>query len=151
LKFADHHGNGEGDFWFSLEPPADKNRRLKFSLNEGVMSVHVAKHVLGMGLLVIGAWTANIAPHAWAQEQSTRKARNKVPPAYPELARRMKIYGVVKVQVTVATNGAVKDARLLGGHPLLADAVLDAVRQWRYQAGKEETVENLEFRFSPNE
>ncbi len=114
------------------------------------MSLQSLKHVLGVGLLLIGGWTANIAPNAWGQEQSTRKARSKVAPAYPELARRMKISGVVKVQVTVAPNGSVKDATLMGGHPVLANAVLDAVRKWRFEAGSE-TKENLEFRFNPDE
>jgi len=115
------------------------------------MSFQSLKHLLGIGLLLIGGWTANITPNAWGQEQSTRKAKSKVKPAYPELARRMKISGVVKVQVTIASNGAVKNAKLMGGHPLLANAVLDAVRQWHYEAAKDETVENLEFRFSPDE
>ena len=108
------------------------------------------KHVLGVGLLLIGGWTANFAPNAWAQEESARKAKSKVTPAYPDLARRMKITGVVKVQVTVAPNGTVKDARLMGGHPVLANAVMDAVRKWRFETGAE-TKENLEFHFNPNE
>jgi TonB family protein len=115
------------------------------------MSFQRLKHVLGIGLLLVGGWSANIAPNACGQEQSTRKAKNKVTPPYPELARRMKISGVVKVQVTVTPNGAVKNAKLMGGHPVLANAVMDVVKQWRYEAGKDETVENLEFRFNPDE
>jgi TonB family protein len=115
------------------------------------MSLQRLKHVLGIGLLLVGGWSASIAPNAWGQEQSARKAKNKVAPAYPELARRMKISGVVKVQVTVAPNGAVKNAKLMGGHPVLANAVMDVVKQWCYEAGKDETVENLEFRFNPDE
>jgi TonB family protein len=114
------------------------------------MSLQSLKHVLGIGLLLVGGWTAIITPNAWGQEESTRKAKSKVTPAYPELARRMKISGVVKVQVTVAPNGTVKDTTLMGGHPVLANAVLDAVKKWRFEAGSE-TKENLEFRFSPNE
>ncbi len=115
------------------------------------MSLQSLKHVLGIGLLLLGGWTANIVPSAWGQEQSARKTKSKTTPAYPELARRMKISGIVKVQVTVAPNGTVKNAKLMGGHPVLANAAMDAVRQWRYEAGKDETVENLEFRFNPDE
>jgi TonB family protein len=115
------------------------------------MSLQSWKHVLGIGLLLIGGWTAIITPTAWGQEQSARKAKNKVTPAYPELARRMKISGVVKVQVTVAPNGTVKNTRLMGGHPVLVNAVMDAVKEWRFEAGKDETTENLEFRFNPDE
>ena len=75
----------------------------------------------------------------------------KVEPVYPELARRMGIRGVVKVQITIAPNGTVKDEKLVGGHPLLANAVLEAVKRWRYEARPQETTENLEFRFNPDQ
>jgi TonB family protein len=106
---------------------------------------------LAVALLLFGGWAASIAPNAWGQEESNRKAKSKVTPSYPELARRMKIAGVVKVQIKVAPNGSVKDARLIGGHPVLADAALDAARKWRYETRSQETTENLEFRFDPNQ
>jgi TonB family protein len=111
------------------------------------------KRGIAVGLLLVsGAATATMfAPNAWSQEEGTRKAKSKVQPTYPELARRMKISGVVKVQVTVAANGTVKDAKLLGGHPVLANAVLDAVKKWRYETAPQETTENLQFRFDPAE
>ena len=55
------------------------------------------------------------------------------------------------MQVTVAPNGTVKDAKPVGGHPVLVNAVMDAVRKWRYEARPQESTENLEFRFDPNE
>jgi len=87
---------------------------------------------------------------AWAQRES-RVAKTKVEPVYPELARRMRLSGVVKVQLTVAPNGTVKDAKLVGGHPVLANAVLEAVKKWRYEARPQETTENLQFRFDPSQ
>lgn len=115
------------------------------------MSFQGLQRVLAVGLLLIGGCAATIAPNAWGQEAGTRKIKSKVAPAYPDLARRMKIAGVVKVQVIVAPNGAVKDAKVIGGHPVLASAVLEAVKKWRYEAGPQETTESLEFRFDPNE
>jgi len=41
----------------------------------------------------------------------------------------MNIMGVVKVEITVAPNGTIKNAKLIGGHPVLANAALDAVRK----------------------
>jgi TonB family protein len=114
------------------------------------MSILSLTRVLAVGLLLSGGWAANTAPYAWGQEEVPRKAKSKVTPAYPELARRMKISGVVKVQVTVAPNGSVKGARLLGGHPVLANAVMEAVTRWRFETGPE-TIENLEFRFDPTQ
>ena len=100
------------------------------------------------GLLLSGCLAASAGP-AWGQEEINRKVKIKTAAIYPELARRMNICGVVKVQITVATNGAVKNAKLVGGHPLLASAALDAVRKWRYEASKEETTGIVEFRFDP--
>jgi TonB family protein len=63
----------------------------------------------------------------------------------------MNITGTVKVLVTVAPNGSVKEAKLMGGHPVLATAAIDAVRKWKYEAAPEETVGVVEFRFDPNQ
>jgi TonB family protein len=57
----------------------------------------------------------------------------------------------VRVEVTVAPNGSIKNARLIGGHPVLATAALDAVRKWRYEAGPGESTGVVEFRFDPHQ
>ena len=74
----------------------------------------------------------------------------KVSPVYPELARRMSISGVVKVQVVVAPNGSVKSTKVVGGHPLLVNAATDAIKKWRFEAASEETTGIVEFKFDPN-
>ena len=118
------------------------------------MTFHGLNRVIAVGLL-LGGWAATSAPLAWGQEikgqETNRKVKSKVSPVYPDLARRMNISGVVKVRVTVASNGSVKDAQLVGGHPLLAGAAMDAVRKWRFEARPEETSEILEFRFDPGQ
>ena len=68
---------------------------------------------------------------------------------YPDLARRMNITGVVKIEITVSANGSIKNAKLVGGHPVLANAALDAVKKWRFEAGPEESTGIVEFRFDP--
>lgn len=100
-----------------------------------------------VGLLISGCVALSAGP-TWGQE-IIRKLKSKTSPVYPDLARRMSITGVVRVQITVATNGSVKDAKLVGGHPVLANAALDAVKKWRYEASKEETTGIVEFRFDP--
>jgi TonB family protein len=84
------------------------------------------------------------------QDELTRKAKTKVAPIYPELARRMSISGVVKVQVVVAPNGTVKSTKVVGGHPLLVNAATDAVKKWRFEPASEETTGIVEFKFDPN-
>ena len=103
-----------------------------------------------VGLLISGCVAASVG-RVWGQEEITRKVKSKIAPVYPDLARRMSITGVVKVQITVAPNGVVKNAKLVGGHPVLANAALDAVKKWRYEAGNEETTGIVEFRFDPTQ
>jgi TonB family protein len=101
--------------------------------------------------LLIGGCVAGSAGSARGQEEMTRKVKTKIAPNYPELAKRMSIRGVVRVQVTVSPNGTVKNATLVGGHPVLANAALDAVKKWRYEARSEETIGIVEFRFDPTQ
>ncbi len=67
------------------------------------------------------------------QVQQARLIR-KVTPTYPPLARQARIQGTVRLQAVIAKDGSVQELQVLpGGHPLLVQAALDAVRQWRYQ------------------
>ena len=110
-------------------------------------------HWFAVGLLLVLGCAAESGPVAWAQEpqEITRKLKSKIAPVYPELARRMNITGVVKVQITVDKTGAIKNTKLVGGHPILANAALDAVRKWRYESGSEETTGVVEFHFDPTQ
>jgi len=117
----------------------------------GIVSFQKWQRKLAVGLLLICGATAMAPSHGWTQETGTRKAKVRVAPKYPELARRMKIAGLVKVQAAVAPNGTVKEVKVIGGHPVLASAVLEAVQKYRFETAAQETSETLEFRFDPNE
>jgi TonB family protein len=52
---------------------------------------------------------------------------------YPPTAQAAGVQGVVILEITIGTDGAVSDARVLRSIPLLDQAALDAVRQWRYE------------------
>jgi len=82
-------------------------------------------------------------------EEIVRRAKTKVQPVYPELARKMNITGTVKIEVVVAPNGTVKDARIVGGHPVLATAALDAARKWRFEPAPGESSGIIDFKFEP--
>jgi protein TonB len=60
------------------------------------------------------------------------KVVHRVQPEYPPLARTARVSGVVILDVTVNDEGEVSEIRVLSGHPLLQQAALDAVRQWKY-------------------
>jgi len=77
----------------------------------------------------------------------TRKPVVNPDPEYPEIARRMNISGTVKVELVIAADGTIKSAKVLGGHPLLADSVQKALRKWKYAPGASETTMQLDFKF----
>jgi TonB family protein len=58
----------------------------------------------------------------------------KVPPEYPPDAKAQKIQGVVVLRVVIDREGNVSQIQLISGHPLLAPAALDAVKQWKYRS-----------------
>jgi TonB family protein len=86
-----------------------------------------------------------------ASNEVLRRAKSKVPAVYPELARKMNLSGTVKVEVVVAPNGTVKDAKIVGGHPVLAGAALEAVRKWRFEPAGAESTGIVDFKFEPHQ
>jgi TonB family protein len=120
-------------------------------MTRATVSLRRVQCLLIVSLLLTGGIARSFVPTAWAEEAGERKAKVKTNPKYPDLARRMKIAGVVKVQAVIAPNGSVKNVRVLGGHPVLANAVIDALQNWRFENAPQETTETLEFRFDPNE
>jgi TonB family protein len=58
---------------------------------------------------------------------------NQVAPVYPQQAKDARVQGVVIVEVVVGADGSVSDARTLRSIPLLDEAALECVRQWRYE------------------
>ena len=107
----------------------------------------VLNSLLSLFLLttVIGAFPV---PTVHAQE-SERKVKSKVQPEYPDIARKMGLSGTVKLQIVVAPNGNVKDTKVIGGHPILVNAAVEAVKKWRYESASEETTKMVEFKFDP--
>jgi periplasmic protein TonB len=60
-------------------------------------------------------------------------AIKKVQPPYPPIARAARASGAVQIQVTISEEGRVIEASVIGGHPLLRDAALQAARQWVFK------------------
>ena len=57
-----------------------------------------------------------------------------VPPEYPATAQKARVQGVVIMEVRIDERGAVSDVRTLRSIPLLDQAAIDAVKQWRYES-----------------
>jgi len=56
-----------------------------------------------------------------------------VPPQYPPEAGRARLEGAVVLMAVIGQDGSVKDVRVESGLPILAQAAIDAVKQWRYK------------------
>jgi periplasmic protein TonB len=68
-----------------------------------------------------------------SQGVSAGRLVNKVEPVYPPLARNARVQGQVVLTAIISKDGTIQDLRVVSGHPLLVQAALDAVRQWRYK------------------
>jgi len=107
-----------------------------------------------LGLWVITAGTRMLYMTAMAQEsvktdELSRKPKTKVAPVYPDVARRMGVSGIVKLSVVVAPNGTVKSSKVIGGHPVLVNAAMDAMKQWKFESAPTESSGTVEFKFQP--
>jgi protein TonB len=61
------------------------------------------------------------------------RAVKMVPPRYPTLASRARVGGMVTLEATLTADGTVSEIRVISGHPLLVDAAVECVKQWRYE------------------
>ena len=105
-----------GAFDFLLAP-ATRRRGLFLSLG-----------ILLVPIMIGASW---VSP-ADAQTAKARKVITRIAPEYPEPLRRQYIGGVVHIRAAVAPNGAVESTELLGGNPILGQAAMKAVKQWKY-------------------
>jgi TonB family protein len=76
-----------------------------------------------------------------------RAIKSRVAPVYPELAKRMKITGVVKVEATVDADGKVLDVKPLAGNHMLSLAAEDGVRKWKFAPGEGTAAVPLDINF----
>jgi TonB family protein len=58
---------------------------------------------------------------------------HQVNPVYPREARKKHIQGDVVLQTTIDREGNVADLKVVSGEPILADAAVEAVKQWQYK------------------
>ncbi|HXY13901.1 MAG TPA: energy transducer TonB [Terriglobales bacterium] len=101
-------------------------------------------------LIALCAFCLSALYNGFAQDAqvSSRKLLVKVQPQYPELAHAAHITGIAKLQARVNTNGRVESVEILGGHPLLAQAAVLAVRQWKWEPSSQASEETVVVKFS---
>ncbi len=94
-----------------------------------------------LGGIMGGVTGANVPPPPKEPQRRTRVGGNvqaaklitQIRPVYPPLAKQARIQGTVKLQAIIAKDGTIMQLEILSGHPLLQQAALQAVSQWRYQ------------------
>lgn len=57
----------------------------------------------------------------------------KIPPVYPQEAKRNAIQGTVELLAVITKRGSIANLRVISGNPVLAQAALDVVKKWRYK------------------
>ncbi|SRR6266567_1107953 len=103
--------------------------------------------LLMMSLLVSAV---PLAAQARDENSSDRKVITRVEPEYPDALKRLYIGGVVRVEVVVAPNGAVKSAKLLGGSPILGQSTMKALKQWKYAPASTDETLTVKLEFDPH-
>ena len=68
-----------------------------------------------------------LLPHVLAGESARPIVKFAMAPKYPTLTLEGRVSGVVTVRVTIDRSGGVKSAKVIEGHPMLAEAA--ATRQ----------------------
>lgn len=90
-------------------------------------------HSIGDGLpVVIPAPPAVVKP-LLVSHLAEANLLHKVQPIYPSLARQARVQGAVELRAIISKTGTIENLVVVSGHPMLASAAVEAVRQWRYR------------------
>jgi TonB family protein len=119
-----------------------KNGTVRFEVDRSSLdraNIHLSTELLAL------ANTERGLPNGPTGE--SRRLKAGPPPEYPELAQKMNIKGAVQVEASVRRDGTVKEVRVIGGHPLLADALAKAVMGWQYAPAAKDSVVVVRFVF----
>ncbi len=99
-------------------------------------------------MLQVAALAMIVALATPGRAADERAIKSRVAPVYPELAKRMRISGVVKVEATVDVEGKVTDVKTLSGSHALSPAAEDAVRKWKFVPGSAVSTVDVDINFA---
>jgi TonB family protein len=134
--------NGRYDGVFRTASPARNARghQVILSRDDGALEVHTTNE--GSDQTTIDIWHRRQehfpngpleARDEYPYVEQLPEVVLKVPASYPAEARKAGIQGTVMLQALVMEDGTVLDTKILKGIPLLDDAAVDCVRQWRFK------------------
>jgi TonB family protein len=98
----------------------------------------MSRHFMATLLLVVtlvSVGVAQVVPQVVRVTGSVMSDQiiTKVAPEYPPLARQARIQGQVILKAHISKTGDVENLQLISGHPMLAPAAIEAVKQWKYR------------------
>lgn len=96
-------------------------------------------HLTLAGLLLAGV--------AIGGDQAERRLTSRAEPDYPPIAQKMNLHGSVKFKLWINPDGTVRRVEYVGGHPLLAESALKAVKNWVYERAEKESTAMVEVKF----
>jgi periplasmic protein TonB len=139
-----------GTIIMPTEIPKEIARIVEDVASPGVQGV-VPNGVMGgviRTILLTGATTTEVTPPAPPPPQPVLttvtpvrvggdirepKVMKLVPPVYPKLAIKARVHGTVILEAVLTAEGTVAEIQVLSGNPLLTQAAIDCVKQWRYE------------------
>ena len=98
-----------------------------------------------LALPVLAILLSTLSSHA-----DERHVEKRVSPVYPEIAKRMRIGGVVHVEATVAADGSVTAAKATSGNKMLSGAAEEAVKHWKFVPGDSQSTVGVDINFETN-
>src|SRR5271169_2651865 len=106
-----------------------------------------ARNLVWLGILLASVPLFPGRSLAQGDTASKRDVIYRIAPTYPELARRCNLVGEVHLSVAVAADGKVTSVAVTGGNPVLAQAAVESVRNWKFAPAAHSTTEQVELRF----
>jgi TonB family protein len=123
----------------SRRDPAGTNRKAAESSFSVLVEVTVKRYLLvPMLLLTLSSLAASqvpgYAPHVRVEQSvMADDLIKRVDPIYPPTAKQARIQGAVVLKVVISKSGDVENIQMISGHPMLAPAAIEAVKQWKYR------------------
>jgi TonB family protein len=102
----------------------------------------------GLRLIQAAALALMVVLAVPSRAADDRAIKSRVAPNYPEIAKRMKVTGEVKLTVTVDASGKVIDVKPLSGNHILSEAAEEAVRKWKFEPGSGASTVEVAVNFS---
>jgi TonB family protein len=106
---------------------------VRVNLEPGTSPQRVADEGVVKDIETAASVTTNASERVRIFGSTSAIVTNPVKPAYPLLARQMKVQGSVILNALISKEGVIQDLRVVSGPTILASAAQDAVRQWRFK------------------